>query len=57
MHLDVFVMGKTSFFLKKKNKNTAKWKQIPGKVQHKVITRQIIASLSKSSTLAILQLT
>lgn len=52
MQLDVFVMDKISF-----KKNTAKWKQIPGKVQHKVITKQIIARLSKSSTLAILQLT
>lgn len=54
MHLDVFVMGKISFFLKKERKkqNTAKWKQIPGQVQQKVITKQIRARLSKSSTLA-----
>lgn len=37
MHLNVFVMGKISFL----KKNTAK--QIPGKVQHKVMTQQIIA--------------
>lgn len=52
MHLDVFVMGTISF-----KKHTAKWKQIPGKIQHKVITKQRIARLSKSSTLAMLQLT
>ena len=35
MHLDVFVMGKISI------KKTARWKQIPSKIQHKVVTKQM----------------
>lgn len=54
MHLDVLEMGKTSV---KKHTHTAEWKQIPGRVQQKLVTKQRTARLSKSSPLAILQLT